>query len=145
MRFYSVLRLYFFVFRGNSEAAFPPCEFRLKGEVGIARKKKSAEDEVRDGLKKIAFGDISDALTLLFCADDEKALEKLGELDLFNISKIKRPKGGGMEIEFYDRIKALEKLGEISCQKSGDAEGFYSALENSVKSVRGLFGGDGDE
>ena len=80
------------------------------------RKKKTAEEEVRDGLRRLAFGEIHDAVLLLF-ADESEILEKLGELDLFNISEIKRPKGGGMEIKFFDRIRALEKLKDSKKEK----------------------------
>jgi hypothetical protein len=31
-------------------------------------------------------------------------------LELFNVSEIKKPKGGGIEIKFFDRLKALEHL-----------------------------------
>ena len=108
------------------------------------RKKKTAEEEVRDGLRRLAFGEIHDAVLLLF-ADESEILEKLGELDLFNISEIKRPKGGGMEIKFFDRIRALEKLKDSKNETPAQPLGFYRALEESVKNARLTFDDDCDE
>ena len=53
-------------------------------------------------------------------------------MNLFNISEIKRPKGGGLEIKFADRMKALALLYEIGKQGE-DEEGlsFFEALEES--------------
>ena len=39
--------------------------------------------------------------------------EELGSLDLLNVSEIKRTKDKSIEIKFFDRIKAVEKLNEI--------------------------------
>lgn len=108
------------------------------------RKKKTAEEEVRDGLRRLAFGEIHDAVLLLF-ADESEILEKLGELDLFNVSEIKRPKGGGMEIKFFDRIRALEKLKDSKNETPAQPLGFYRALEESVKNARLAFDDDCDE
>ena len=40
--------------------------------------------------------------------------EQLEHMDLFLVSEIKRPKDGSMEIKFFDRLKALEKLTDDS-------------------------------
>lgn len=58
-------------------------------------------------------------------------------MDLFNISEIKRPKGGGLEIKFFDRLKPLEKLQEISTDSSQTALPFYEALNNGAKALNG--------
>ncbi|MFR7483143.1 MAG: terminase small subunit, partial [Eubacterium sp.] len=76
----------------------------FEGGIYTARKKKTTKDEVREGLKRLAFGEIKDAVLLLF-AQEGDILSQLPGLDLYNISEIKRPKGGGMEIKFFDRIK----------------------------------------
>lgn len=85
-----------------------------------------------EGFRRLAFGDIQDAVKLLF-ETEENILSSLPSLDLFNISEIKRQKGGGMEIKFFDRIKALEKLREITgADERQTALSFYDALEKSV-------------
>ena len=54
------------------------------------------------------------------------------------MAEIKKPKGGGLEIKFFDRIKALEKLGEISeTSQDNSAIPFYEALEKSAASLSG--------
>lgn len=100
----------------------------------MGRKKKTVQEEIRDGLRRLAFGEIQDAVRLLFEQESE-ILEKLPEYNLFNISEIKRPRGGGMEIKFFDRIKALEKLGEAEGDSHFEPLGFYRALEESAKNL----------
>ena len=63
---------------------------------------------VKTGLSRLAFGSINDAAALLFA--DEPAREEVLSADLFNVAEIKKVKGGGVEMKFYDRQKALEKL-----------------------------------
>ena len=64
------------------------------------------------GLKRLAFGNCRDAAVLAF-AEEMPPPEVIGSLDLFNVSEIKRVKGGGVEIKLFDRLKALEKLFEL--------------------------------
>ena len=52
-----------------------------------------------------------------------------------DISEIKKPKDGAMEIKFFDRIKALEKLEQIDSNHTNEKMPFYLALENSVDSI----------
>lgn len=101
----------------------------------MSRRKKVTQRDVVDGLRRLAFGDIQDAVTLFF-ESDEKILSVLPKLDLFNVSEIKKQKGGGMEIKFFDRIKALEKLREVIYSDDRQtAASFYEALEKSTQSV----------
>lgn len=100
----------------------------------MARRKRITQKEVSEGLRRLAFGEIRDAVSLLF-ESDENVLKKLNELDLFNVSEIKRVKGGGMEIKFFDRLKALDKLSQaVSLQEGLTAGSFYEALEKSAAS-----------
>lgn len=102
----------------------------------MPRRKKTVEQQVNDGLIRLAFGDVSDAVSLLYLSDEE-ALSSLTNLNLFNVSEIKRPKGGGMEIKFFDRLKACEKLRELSATKADEGVSFYKALEKSVENYQG--------
>lgn len=104
----------------------------------MGKKKKTIQEEVREGLKRLAFGEIQDAVLLLF-ADENEILERLETFNLYNISEIKRPRGGGMEIKFFDRIKALEKLRETEAVQSGEPLSFYQALEEGAKSAQNIF------
>ena len=88
--------------------------------------------EVKAGLRRIAFSSSADAVKLILCQDGQDIDPE--DLDLFNVAEIKKPKGGGLEIKFFDRIKALEKLGDITeadtAEKAACAS-FYEALEKS--------------
>lgn len=83
------------------------------------------------GYEKLAFGSVSDAVKLLFFQDSDPGL--LDELDLFHIAEIKKLKEGGMEIKFFDRLKAMEYLGELGKNGGEGQEPFYRALEQGVK------------
>jgi len=104
----------------------------------MARRKKSLQDEINDGLRQLAFGDIRDCLYLLF-SSDEDILNNLPRLNLMNISEIKRPRGGGMEIKFFDRIKALEKLAAAREDAASEQLNFFSALQQGAKNIETVF------
>lgn len=98
---------------------------------------EKARRRIRKGYERLAFGGIADAVRLLFT--EEPDLAALGKMDLYNIAEIKRPKGGGMEIKFFDRIKALQCLEALS---DGGAEQLplYRTLQECARS----FGEDGN-
>ncbi len=96
---------------------------------------------VSAGLQRLAFGSIADAVKLILSAGTDNSPDA-DALDLFNVSEIKYTCGKGMEIKFFDRLKALERLGEITDgEKSNSALSFYEALERSAK--RDAEGDDG--
>ena len=104
----------------------------------IARLLKSNDisfSQIKAGYERMAFGGASDAVRLMYLPEDTEP-ERLDSMDLFGISEIKRPKSGGMEIKFFDRLKALDKLSELSEEQNRDgAKPFYEALEQSAKRV----------
>ena len=58
-------------------------------------------------------------------------------MNLFNVAEIKRPKGGGIEIKFFDRLKPLERLAEMRGEETqSGALPFYQALESSARQIR---------
>ena len=89
------------------------------------------------GFARLAFGSVTDAVKLLMC-DDLSKLE-LDNMDFFNISEIKRPKDGSMEIKFFDRLKAIEQLQLMSMQNGSETKPFYRALEESAVLVNKAF------
>jgi len=118
----------YYALLGNAEEAAAkagfPGESALREGIGCLRsagcRRKIAElrelmtsgSEVITGLKRLAFGSCKDAAVLAF-ADELPPPEVIGRLDLFNVSEIKRVKGGGVEVKLFDRLKALEKLFEL--------------------------------
>ena len=84
------------------------------------------EQTALEGFRQLAFGDIRDAVKLLFC--DELNTRALRKMNLFAVSEIRRPKGGGMEIRFFDRREALRLLSELESADDG-ADGLLRAIE----------------
>lgn len=91
--------------------------------------------EVADGLRRIAFGSIADVVKLM-TAEDVTSLN-FDEMDLYMISELKFAKSGGIEVKLHDRIKALEKLGELSDASSdGDPSAFLEAIEMGAAALK---------
>lgn len=87
---------------------------------------------VSAGLERLAFGSISDAIRLILSVNDNCSPD-IDSLDLFNVSEIKITNGKGMEIKFFDRLKALERLSDLSCDdRDNGALSFYEAIERSA-------------
>jgi len=93
---------------------------------------------VRAGLERLAFGRTNDAVRLLLGEELPTATE-VAQLDLFPVSSIKRDKSGGMEIHFFDRLKALASLYEYS----GDADS-KAAAQTLLAALSGGEAVDGD-
>lgn len=94
--------------------------------------------KAKQGLLRIAFCSPSDSLSLLF-GDPPFSQERLASLDLFCISEIKVPRGGGLEIKLFDRIKALDLLSKLLFRSdSPDAissGSLVAAIEQSAKAL----------
>lgn len=74
-------------------------------------------------------------MSLLF--KEEVTDEEIRQMDLYNISDIKRKKGGDIEIKFFDRLKALEHLQQLACQEENNpAATLFSAIEKSACALR---------
>lgn len=126
-------------------AGYPAESAQAIGEELISREEISREvqrisaknsdslcDRAVAGLLRLAFGNYDDCIKLLFCDGEPD----LSVMNLFNISEIKRPKGGGLEIKFADRMKALALLYEIG-KRSEDEDGlsFFEALEEGQSDI----------
>ncbi len=91
------------------------------------------------GYRQLAFGSIADCVKLMYSENSDT--QSLDTMNLFMIAEIKKPKDGSMEIKFFDRIKALEKLTEIEHLSEENSIPFYKALEKSAD----LFNHDEEE
>ncbi len=98
--------------------------------------KEDALCSAEAGYRRLAFGSIADAVRLCLGQLDGD----VDSLDLFCVSELKCTEKG-VEVKFFDRIKALERLGEVSNGGSDTALPFYRALEQGARAL----GGDGDE
>lgn len=101
----------------------------------LDKQRRSNNTDIARGFERLAFGCVSDAMKLLF-TEGEKA-EDLEQMDFFNISEIKKKKGGDIEIKFFDRIKALEKLSLLCQEKEGiNGDCLYSAIASSAAALK---------
>ena len=105
----------------------------IRKKITELQKEVTADDAlISAGLQRLAFGSCADAVKLILSANQDSSPD-IDSLDLFNVSEIKFTCGKGMEIKFFDRLKALEKLAEISqSSKESGAISFYEALERST-------------
>lgn len=104
----------------------------IRSEISKREKEKRTVASVERGLMRLAFGSVADAMKLMLC-EESMSTEEIEKLDLFNVSDIKRPKGGGLEIKFFDRLKALERLEKIgNCEESSQSS-FIKALSDGAK------------
>ncbi len=95
--------------------------------------KRTAQD-ISAGYYRLAFGCVSDAVKLLFA--DETVSGEIENMDLFNISEIKRKKGGEIEIKFFDRLKALNSLQDCPDSPGNEKSSFYSAIEMGAAALK---------
>ena len=104
-----------------------------KIEKLYSEKKITLKYKATSGYERLAFGNIADSIKLLFCENiSAKDLEKM---DLFNIAEIRKPREGAMEIKFFDRLKALEKLEEMDANTRDEGSSFYKALEKGFEKL----------
>lgn len=105
----------------------------IRREIKKKAAKRNGEISSLSGYNRLAYGCCADAVWLLFC--EEPTREDIEKLDLFGVSEIKRPKGGGLEIKFFDRYKALERLDCLSNKDETEEREFYAAIEKSAEAV----------
>ena len=98
----------------------------------IEKEKKATAALVEKGLRRLAFGSVTNALKLML-SEENLTAEEIEKLDLFNVSDIKRPKGGGLEIKFFDRLKALERLEKLGSGEEDTQSSFVQALSEGAK------------
>lgn len=111
----------------------------LLSKKSIANRIKELEKEntadenlVSAGFRRLAFGSSADAVRLILSCGSDKVPD-IDSLDLFGVSEIKYSYGKGMEIKFFDRLKALQQLSELSENgRDTTASSFYEALERSA-------------
>lgn len=93
--------------------------------------------EAAAGLRRLAFGDISDAVRLTLEGEKELTPDRLASLDLFCVSEIKQSGNGGIEIKFFDRFKALERLLHLSeTPENAPLAPLYQALLSAADESR---------
>lgn len=104
-----------------------PAAQKYLAEVEAAMEGGGPAAGAEEGYRRLAFGPVTDAVRLMF--PPEGTTPDPEALDLYNVSKISQAKGG-LEITFFDRLEALDRLAarqqETARQK--DAFGFLEAV-----------------
>lgn len=94
------------------------------------------------GINRLAFGTAVDGAKLAVFSNtiDEEQLE---QLDLYQVSELKKQKDGGFEVKFFDRFKAFSMLDQlIKEEESTDtATDLFTALniaaeQNAMEAVK---------
>lgn len=96
----------------------------------IDKQRRATDNDVALGFARLAFGCVSDAIALMF--KDEVSESDIEKMDLFNIAEIKRKKGGDIEIKFFDRLKALQSLTDVTAHSSEKESSIFSAIEKGA-------------
>ena len=87
-----------------------------------------------DGLKRIAFGSVADAVKLVLHPDTVEP----EALDLFMVSELKCT-DKGVEVKFFDRIKALTALLQVTdSAESNETSRFVEAIFKGASAIEGL-------
>lgn len=88
------------------------------------------------GVLRLAFGRCNDAVKLAI-SHESLTDEEIDKLDLFLVSEFKKQKDGAFEVKLFDRLKALDKLDEISQYESStdSAAAFYQAIQESAQAI----------
>ncbi|HCW80102.1 MAG TPA: hypothetical protein DG942_03225 [Ruminococcaceae bacterium] len=90
--------------------------------------KKKRPSDVKSGYEKLAYGKVNDAVRLMFRNGLDPS--ELRKLDLYSVAELKQTKDG-LEIKFYDRMKALECLKKME-ESGAEQSPLYRALIESV-------------
>ena len=106
----------------------------IQAEISKIEKDRRAAHAAARGLYRLAFGSVTDALRLMLC-EGTLTPEDIEKLDFFNVAEVKRPKGGGLEIKFFDRLKALERLEKLGTGEESPQSSFIQALSEGAKLI----------
>ena len=99
----------------------------------ISNRKKIMSNMTFVQYEKLAFGSIADAVSLLYM--DSPSKEELKNMDMSCVSEIKKLKDGAMEIKFFDRNKALEKLCGVCENEESRTSGLVDALRLGAQNL----------
>lgn len=99
----------------------------------ISNRKKIMSHMALVGYEKLALGSIADSVSLLYMESVTK--DELRNLDMSCVSEIKKLKDGAMEIKFFDRNKALEKLMSLEDTSQSNTGGLVQALMTGAKNL----------
>ena len=71
-----------------------------------------SRDILLEQMRRLACPKVNDAVKLAYLPEEER--ESIGRLDLAALTEFRRSGAGTVELKFTDRMKALERLLELS-------------------------------
>ena len=71
-----------------------------------------SREALLDQMGRLAFARVNDAVKLAFLPEEER--DVIGRLDLSALTEFRRSGAGTVEMKFTDRMRALERLLELS-------------------------------
>lgn len=75
-------------------------------------KKPQDREQLLEQMRALACAKVNDAVKLAYLPEEER--EAIGKLDLSALIEFRRSGAGTVELKFADRMKALERLLELS-------------------------------
>lgn len=75
-------------------------------------KKPLDREQLLEQMRALACAKVNDAVKLAYLPEEER--EAIGKLDLSTLIEFRRSGAGTVELKFADRMKALERLLELS-------------------------------
>lgn len=75
-------------------------------------KKPLDREQLLEQMRALACARVNDAVKLAYLPEEER--EAIGKLDLSALIELRRSGAGTVELKFADRMKALERLLELS-------------------------------
>ena len=75
-------------------------------------KKPLDREQLLEQMRALACAKVNDAVKLAYLPEEER--EAIGKLDLSALIEFRRSGAGTVELKFADRLKALERLLELS-------------------------------
>ena len=98
----------------------------------MLKKNKTAldRDALLEQMGRLACARVNDAVKLAFLPEEER--EAIGRLDLSALTEFRRSGAGTVEMKFTDRMRALERLLELSGPDKAEAlECFRQSMEGT--------------
>lgn len=95
-------------------------------------KKPLDREQLLEQMRALACAKVNDAVKLAYLPEEER--EAIGELDLSALIEFRRSGAGTVELKFADRMKALERLLELSGPNSEERlEAMLQRIEEPEK------------
>ncbi|MDO4731203.1 MAG: terminase small subunit [Clostridia bacterium] len=109
---------------------------KIQKEIKRLREEKikDSRDNIQSGYERLAYGRVSDCIKLLFSQSADS--DDFDNMDFFNIAEVKKLKDGAMEIKFFDRFKALDRLNELDERELSETPSIYKALQKSANALK---------